>query len=70
MPSTSAALIQHDAGRWIDGIKEVPRVNPREKTPEALLTTLGLVRRAALAFNRDEAREAAPGDFSGEPVPV
>ena len=70
MQSTSTAIIKHDAGWWIGWIEEVPGVNAQEKTKEALLTSLGVVLKEALEFNRDEARKAAAGDFSEEPVIV
>jgi len=70
MQSTYTAIIKHDAGWWIGWIEEVPGVNAQEKTKEALLTSLGVVLKEALEFNRDEARKAAAGDFSEEPVTV
>lgn len=70
MQSTYTAIIKHDAGWWIGWIEEVPGVNAQEKTKEALLTSLGVVLKEALEFNRDEARKAAAGDFSEEPVIV
>lgn len=70
MQSTYTAIIKHDAGWWVGWIEEVPGVNAQEKTKEALLTSLGVVLKEALEFNRDEARKAAAGDFSEEPVIV
>jgi hypothetical protein len=70
MQSTDPAITQHDAGRWIGWIGAVPGVTAREKTKEALLPSLGVVLKEALEFNRDEARPAAAGDCSEEPVTV
>lgn len=70
MQSTYTAIIKHDASWWVGWIEEVPGVNAQEKTKEALLTSLGVVLKEALEFNRDEARKAAAGDFSEEPVIV
>lgn len=70
MKSTYTAIIKKDAGWWIGWIEEVPGVNAQEKTKKALLASLQIILKEALAFNREEARKAANDDFSEELVTV
>ena len=70
MQSTDPAFTQHHADGWIGWIGEVTGGNDREKTKETLLISLEVVLQKTLEFNRDEARHAAAGDFSEEPVTV
>ena len=64
MATTTAytAVIRQDGPWWIGWVEEVPGVNAQEQSREALLESLRDVLREALAFNRQDALEAAgPG---------
>jgi predicted RNase H-like HicB family nuclease len=70
MKSTYTAIIKQDGPWWIGWIEEVPGVNAQEKTKEELLSSLRETLLEALEFNRADARQAAAGDFSEEPLTV
>lgn len=70
MKSTYTAIIKKDAGWWLGWIEEVPGVNAQERTKKALLASLQVMLKEALELNREEAREAAKGDFSEELVTI
>ncbi len=61
MSTTTAytAVIRQDGHWWIGWVEEVPGVNAQEQSREALLESLREVLREALAFNRQDALEAA-----------
>jgi predicted RNase H-like HicB family nuclease len=64
MSTTTAytAVIRQDGPWWIGWVEEVPGVNAQEQSRDALVESLREVLREALAFNRQEALEAAgPG---------
>jgi predicted RNase H-like HicB family nuclease len=61
--SAYTAVIRQDGPWWIGWVQEIPGVNAQEQSREALLESLREVLREALAFNRQDASEAAgPGD--------
>ena len=57
------AIVKQDGEWWIGWIEEVPGVNCQERTRESLLDSLSVALREALAFNRDDAIEAAGVDY-------
>ena len=62
MANTYTAITEQDGDWWIGWIEEVPGVNCQERTREELLGSLQDTLREALAFNREEAIQAAtPG---------
>lgn len=68
MKETYTAVIKHRDPWWIGWIEEVPGVNCQEASKEELLASLKITLREALAFNRQEALEAAGDSFEEEPV--
>jgi predicted RNase H-like HicB family nuclease len=62
MQSEYTAVIQHRDEWWIGWIEEVPGVNCQENTRDALLESLRVTLKEALAMNREQAlRDAGPG---------
>ena len=59
MSQQFTAVIKHEHPWWIGWIEEVPGVNCQEPSREELLITLKETLEEALAFNRQEAIEAA-----------
>lgn len=70
MNSSYTAITKQDNGWWIGWVEELPGVNAQERTKEALLVSLREILREALEFNREEAREAASGNFTEELLSV
>lgn len=70
MKSTYTGIVKQRGDWWIGWIEEVPGVNAQEKTKEELLASLRQVLTEAIEFNRQDARQAAEGEFSEEPVVV
>ncbi len=70
MANTYTAITKQDGDSWIGWIEEVPGVNCQECTREELLETLKVTLAEALEFNREEAIQAADGDYTEEPVSV
>lgn len=70
MKSTYTAIIKQDGPWWIGWVEEVPGVNAQEMTKAELRASLQEILREALEFNRADAREAAAGNFSEEPLTV
>ncbi len=68
MKETYTAVIKHHDPWWIGWIEEVPGINCQEATKEELLESLKITLREALAFNRQEALEAAGDGFEEEPL--
>ena len=68
MKETYTAVIKQHDPWWIGWIEEVPGVNCQEATKEELLESLRVTLREALAFNRQEALEAAGDGFAEEPI--
>ncbi len=58
------AIIKQDGPWWIGWIEEIPGVNCQERSREALIDSLREALREALAFNREDARQAAGGNFT------
>ncbi len=63
MSSTYTALIQRNEDWWIGWVKEVSGVNSQGKTREELLENLRSALEEALKMNRQDAEEAATGDY-------
>ncbi len=57
------AVVKNQGDWWIGWIEEVPGVNCQESSKEALLESLTVTLREALEFNRDDAINAAGGEF-------
>ena len=70
MNSSYTAITKQDNGWWIGWVEEVPGVNAQERTKEALLVSLRQILKEALEFNREEARNAAGGNFTEELLSV
>jgi len=68
MNNTYTAILKRDGDWWIGWIEEIPGTNCQENSREALLQTLREVLQEALAFNRQEALEAAGEDYQEESV--
>jgi predicted RNase H-like HicB family nuclease len=62
------AMINQDGDWWIGWVEEVTGVNAQEQTKEELMESLGEALREAIEFNREDARIAAHGDFTEEPL--
>ena len=58
------AVIKQDGPWWIGWIEEIPGVNCQEKSREALIDSLREALQEALDLNREEARNAAGGNFT------
>ena len=70
MANTYTAITKQDGDWWIGWIEEVPGVNCQERTREELLESLTTTLQEAIAFNREEAIQAAASDFNEQPVIV
>lgn len=68
MKNEYTAVLKQDGGWWIGWIEEVPGVNCQERTKDRLMASLREVLVEALEFNRQEARNAAGGQFLEEPL--
>lgn len=63
MNTQYTAVVKKAGDWWIGWIEEVPGVNCQESTREALLESLSVTLREALALNREDAINAAGNDF-------
>ena len=70
MQATHTAVIKQRADLRIGWIEEVPGVNCREPTREALIESLRVTLSEAIAFNREDARLAAGKGFEELPIAV
>lgn len=70
MNQTYTAAIKHVAPWWIGWIEEVPGVNCQESSRKALLESLRVTLKEALAMNREDALSAAGGGYEEHPVAV
>jgi predicted RNase H-like HicB family nuclease len=70
MANTYTAITKQDGDWWIGWIEEVPGVNCQERTREELLNSLRDALKEALAFNREEAIQAATPNFTEEQLTV
>jgi len=70
MANTYTAITKQDGDWWVGWIEEVPGVNCQEKTREKLLESLRNTLKEALAFNREEAIQAATPDYTEESLSV
>ena len=59
MTQNYTAVIQQDEGWWIGWIQEIPGVNCQERTKNELLETLRITLQETIAYNREEAINAA-----------
>jgi predicted RNase H-like HicB family nuclease len=66
MASTYTAVIKPDGAWWIGWIEEVPGVNCQERTHKELLRSLKATLAEALAFNRQDALDAAGTGYTEE----
>ncbi len=57
------AVVKNQDDWWIGWIEEVPGVNCQESSKEALIESLSVTLREALEFNREDAINAAGGEF-------
>jgi hypothetical protein len=70
MNNTYTAIVKQDGEWWIGWFEEIPGTNCQEPTRELLLASLRDVLREALDFNRQEAIEAANGEYEVERIVV
>lgn len=70
MASTYTAVTKPDGDWWIGWIEEVPDVNCQERTREQLLASLKATLSEALAFNRQDALDAAGTGYTEELLTV
>jgi hypothetical protein len=70
MQATFTAVIKHEGDWWYGWVEEVPGVNCQEGSREALIETLRITLAEAIAFNRDEARNAAGKGYEEFPIAV
>lgn len=70
MSNTYTAVTKPDGDWWIGWIEEVPGVNCQERTREELLISLKATLREALAFNRQDAIDAAGTGYTEETLTV
>ena len=70
MQNTYNAITKEDGDWWVGWIEEVPGVNCQEKTRDELLVSLKSALEEALAFNRQDAIQAAVSDYTEEKIVV
>lgn len=63
MQSNFTALVKRDGDWWIGWVKEISGVNCQGKTREDLLENLRSALEEALQLNREDAEEAAIGEY-------
>lgn len=68
MNTTFTAIDKQADGWWIGWVEEVPGVNAQEATKEELFESLKIALTEALEFNREQAREAARGNYQEAPL--
>ena len=64
MQNNFTAVIKQEGDWWVGWVKEIAGVNCQERTREALLETLTITLKEALAMNQDDALSAAGSDYS------
>jgi predicted RNase H-like HicB family nuclease len=64
------AVIKQDVGWWIGWIEEVPGVNCQESSREELLESLRVTLKESLQFNREDALNAAGGNYEEAQIAV
>ena len=70
MSNVYTAVIKQDGDWWIGWIEEVPGVNCQEASRNELLESLRVTLQEALEFNRQDAIDAAGGNYQEEPIAV
>ncbi len=68
MDSKYTAVVKQDGDWWVGWIEEVPGVNCQERSKEELLESLRIALAEAIELNRQEARQAAGGQFIEETI--
>jgi predicted RNase H-like HicB family nuclease len=64
MRNEYTAVVKKSGDWWIGWIEEVPGVNCQEHAHDELLESLKEALKEAIELNRNDAREAAGGEFS------
>ncbi len=70
MANEYTALVQKRGEWWIGWIEEVPGVNCQEAIRDELLETLRITLQEALELNRQDASDAAKGNYQEEKIAV
>jgi hypothetical protein len=70
MANTYRAVTKQSGEWWIGWVEEVSGVNCQERSKRELLESLRSALKEALAFNREEALQAATTDYSEELLTV
>jgi predicted RNase H-like HicB family nuclease len=70
MSNTYNAIIKQDGNWWIGWIEEIPGVNCQESSRDQLLESLKITLEEALEFNRQDAINAANGNYQEEKIAV
>ncbi|MBD2482285.1 type II toxin-antitoxin system HicB family antitoxin [Planktothrix sp. FACHB-1365] len=67
---TYTAIIKQDGNWWIGWIEEIPGVNCQESSRHQLLESLKITLEEVLEFNRQDAINAANGNYQEEKIAV
>jgi len=70
MKNSYTAVTKQAGDWWIGWIEEIPGVNCQERSHKELLASLKTTLFEALAFNREEARQAAESNYTEELLTV
>ncbi|CAD0228251.1 MULTISPECIES: hypothetical protein [Planktothrix] len=70
MSNTYTAIIKQEGNWWIGWIEEIPGVNCQESSRDQLLESLKITLEEALEFNRQDAINAANGNYQEEKIAV
>ena len=70
MSNTYTAIIKQDGNWWIGWIEEIPGVNCQESSRDQLLASLKTTLEEAFEFNRQDAINAANGNYQEEKIAV
>jgi len=70
MKTGYTAIVKKDGDWWIGWVEEVPGVNAQERSKKELLISLREALKDILELNREDARQAAVGDYEELPLPA
>jgi len=70
MPNTYTAVTKNTGEWWIGWIEEVPGINCQERTHDELIESLRVALKEVLAYNRQEALDAAGEGYTEEAIAV
>jgi len=70
MNNIYTAVIKQDSDWWIGWIEEVPGVNCQEASRAELIESLKITLQEAIEFNKQDAIDAAGGNYQEERIAV